>query len=120
MRILVVEDERELAEGLQRMLSLFGHQVDLAFGGEEGFLRFAEGDYQLIFTDMGMPDLSGLEMAKAIREKNPSTPILLVTGWGDHIDLSQAKEFGINAVVAKPFRIGDILQAIRETISRSH
>jgi len=120
LRILVIEDEKELAEGLQRMLSLFGHQVDTALCGKEGLSRFSEGDYELIFTDMGMPDLSGMEVAKSIKEKNPSIPVLLVTGWGDQLDPSQVKEFGIDAVVAKPFRIGDILEAIRQTLSRSH
>jgi CheY-like chemotaxis protein len=96
------------------MLSLLGHQVDLAFGGQEGLLRFSEKDYDLIFTDMGMPDLSGLEVAKAIKEKSPSIPLLLVTGWGDQVDPLQAKQFGIRTVIAKPFRMGEIIQAMRE------
>jgi signal transduction histidine kinase len=114
LRILVIEDEKDLAEGLQKMLSLLGHQVDLAFGGQEGLLRFSEKDYDLIFTDMGMPDLSGLEVAKAIKEKSPSIPLLLVTGWGDQVDPLQAKQFGIRTVIAKPFRMGEIIQAMRE------
>ncbi|MDH7499351.1 MAG: GAF domain-containing protein [candidate division NC10 bacterium] len=118
LRILVIEDEKELAEGLQRMLSLFGHQVDTALSGKEGLLRFSEGNYELIFTDMGMADLTGTEVAKSIKEKNPSLPVLLVTGWGDQLDSSQVKEYGIDAVIAKPFRIGDILEAIHDTLSR--
>jgi len=120
LRILVIEDEKELAEGLQQMLSLFGHQVDLAFGGREGLHQFAEGTYDLVFTDLGMPNLSGLDVAEAIKTQTPSIPILLITGSGNHVDLSEVKGLGIDGVVAKPFRIGEIVQAMRQITSPSH
>ncbi|MFH0871137.1 MAG: response regulator [bacterium] len=116
----MIEDEKELAEGLQQMLSLFGHQVDLAFGGREGLHQFAEGTYDLVFTDLGMPNLSGLDVAEAIKTQTPSIPILLITGSGDHVDLSEVKGLGIDGVVAKPFRIGEIVQAMRQITSPSH
>jgi GAF domain-containing protein/CheY-like chemotaxis protein len=113
-RILIIEDEKELAEGLQRMLSLFGHQVDVAFGGKEGICQFTGAGYDLVFTDMGLPDLSGIDVAKVIKEIRPLVPIILITGWGEHMDLSQVKDAGVDSVLSKPFRLVELLQAIRE------
>jgi GAF domain-containing protein/CheY-like chemotaxis protein len=115
LRILVIEDEQELAQGLQKMLTLLGHQVDLASGGQEGLHLFAEKRYDLVFTDLGMPDLTGIEVARSLCASSPLTPVLLITGWGDQLDPNQLrKEIGIRAVIPKPFRMGDILQAIQE------
>jgi CheY-like chemotaxis protein len=67
-----------------------------------------------------MPNLSGLDVAEAIKTQTPSIPILLITGSGDHVDLSEVKGLGIDGVVAKPFRIGEIVQAMRQITSPSH
>ncbi|MBW2058143.1 MAG: PAS domain S-box protein [Deltaproteobacteria bacterium] len=112
--ILVVDDEEAIRKNLYDILTLEGHRVTLASGGEEGIKIFKEGEFDLVFTDLGMPEISGWQVAKAIKEINSKTPVIIITGWGATLDKQKVRESGIDLQISKPFRIHQLLELVSE------
>jgi len=109
-RILVIDDEPEIAELVKDALTAEGHTVETAQCGTEGVSMAAAAHFDLVFTDLGMPDMSGWDVAKRIRADTPRTPVVLVTGWGATLDENQVKRSGITAVVHKPFDLSHLVK----------
>ena len=116
-RILVIDDEQPIAQLIQDALSLAGHRVDVAVSAVEGLKMAAISDYDLVLTDLGMPDMSGWEVASRIREQDPDLPVVLVTGWGTTIDDAEIARSGIAGVVHKPFEIRDLVATVHRKIA---
>jgi DNA-binding response OmpR family regulator len=76
-------------------------------------------DYDLVMTDLGMPDLSGWEVAKGIQEMDPELPVILVTGWGTALSAEDVAGAGVAAVVHKPFEIKELLQTTNNVLQRA-
>ncbi len=110
--ILVVDDEEQIRNNLYEILTLEGHRVALASGGGEGIEIFKKGDFDLVFTDLGMPEVSGWQVAKAVKQINPSTPVVIITGWGTTLERSKIRESGVDLQIAKPFRINQLLEMV--------
>jgi CheY-like chemotaxis protein len=116
-RILVVDDEPQMREVLCQALEGRGHIVDQAGDGREAFLRLAEHQPDLVITDLVMPDMEGLETIQALRNKFPALPIIAISGGGrigPETYLSIAGQFGAERTFAKPFRLAELLTAVRE------
>jgi CheY-like chemotaxis protein len=116
VRILVIDDEESVRDILSRMLRTKGHQVVVASGGEEGIERFRSEKFDMVFTDLGMPKISGWEVGKAIKEINPKVPIAMITGWGMEMNREKMSESGIDLVVSKPFDFDQVIELISEAI----
>jgi PAS domain S-box-containing protein len=110
-RILVIDDEPEVAHVVQDILAAEGHTVDVALSGREGVALVESNAYDLVFTDLGMPDMSGWDVAERLSSLRPELPVALVTGWGTTLDEEDARDRGVVAVVQKPFEIVDLVQA---------
>ena len=109
--ILLIEDERDIADSLEKMLSRFGYQVIAAHDGEEGIRLFDENpDFQFVVTGISMPKMNGNEVAKHIRSSGrPDTPVVAITGC-----LDEAIEMGLfNLSLIKPFKIRSLISAIK-------
>lgn len=115
-RILVIEDERGVRELLSDILTGGGHEVETALNGREGMKIFMKGKFDLVFTDLGMPGMTGLQVAEAIKKTNTKTPVILVTGWELQLKDSELKKSGINLVVNKPFKMEQVLRLVQEGI----
>jgi CheY-like chemotaxis protein len=115
-RILVIDDEDSVRNVLSQMLTVKGHVVELAPSGEEGIERFKGGKFDLVFTDLGMPRISGWEVGKAIKEINPTVPIAMITGWGLELDKKKMTESGIDLVITKPFDLDQVVRLVYEAI----
>jgi signal transduction histidine kinase len=102
-KILLVDDDPNVNEVLELMLSQIGYEVTAVSHGQEAINLFEPGNYDLVITDLGMPDVSGWDVAKAVKQKSPDTPVVLITGWGVQVDSAQRDKLGINGVIAKPF-----------------
>jgi signal transduction histidine kinase/ActR/RegA family two-component response regulator len=114
--ILVVDDEEPVRDLLRDILETEGCRVYLAPGGREALALFDARKFDGVFTDVGMPGMSGWELAQAIRAQNQSIPIAVITGWGEAVGSSKQKEAGVDWVVTKPFtteRICELVQDIR-------
>ena len=113
-RILVGDDEESVREALADLLRLLGHEVRTAASGEGTVAAFGEGTFDLVFTDLGMPGMSGWEVAESIRKVDTKIPIILATGWGTTLDEREAAGRGITRVLGKPFTIQKISSLIAE------
>ena len=110
--ILVIEDELRIRETLADMLNVGGHRVTLAADGEEGIALFMEDEFDIVFTDLGMPGLSGWDVVKAIKQRRSDVPMVMVTGWGVGIDQDELKRNSVDEVLPKPFDMDDLLNLV--------
>ena len=119
MRILVVEDELQLAEQLGRALSDAGYAVDAAADGVQGeFLGRTEG-YDAVILDLGLPKMDGLTVLRQWRDAGLSMPVLILTARGSWHEKVQGIDGGADDYVAKPFQIEEVLARLRALIRRS-
>lgn len=116
--ILVVEDEKSILEGLVETFTDAGHKVLAASNGLEGFERFLEaGRLDIVFTDLGMPKLSGWELIEQLRAFDPKLPIVIFSGWGDVINPMKIRQFGIAKVIRKPFEMAKLHSTLFEVLA---
>ncbi len=118
-RILVVDDEPEVAEVVKDVLMMAGHEVDTAMSGSVALKMIGLTAYDLVFTDLGMPEMSGWDVAEKINAQRPGLTVALVTGWGTSLDEADAAKRGISAVVHKPFEIDELLAVAQRLLSKS-
>lgn len=114
LRILIIEDNRDYAEGLQLFLELFGHEVTVAYTGTEGVEAALRMLPQVVLCDIGLPGLDGYEVARLLRA-NPLTAnvhLIAVTGYGSERDRQRAAESGFDAHLVKPVEAAEILKLI--------
>lgn len=103
MRVLVVEDERRLAESLQWGLEAEGYTVDLAYDGLEGLHLAQEYPYQVIVLDIMLPKMNGYKVCEALRARGVATPILMLTAKNGEYDEAEALDTGADDFLSKPF-----------------
>jgi len=115
-RILVIDDEEAVRDLLSQMLQAKGHEVVQAANGEEGIGRFKEEEFDLVFTDLGMPKISGWEVSKTIKGINPKVPIAMITGWGMELNKEKMGESGIDLIVSKPFDFDQVIHLVSEAM----
>ena len=108
--MLVVDDEESIRELVSILLSRIGYEVAVAKDGLEGIARCRQENFDLVITDLNMPDGDGWELAGFIKETSPNTMVVLITGEND-VRL-QADHTPFDAVIFKPFSSRDILRAI--------
>ena len=113
MRILVVEDERPIAEFVQRGLEAEGYSVSCAYDGEEGLALARTGDYALIILDVLLPKLSGLEVIKTIRDGDEALPVIMLTALAETDDVVAGLDLGASDYLTKPFVFAELLARIR-------
>jgi two-component system cell cycle response regulator CpdR len=114
--ILVVDDDRTMLELVKRILEREGIVAHCVASGEEALEQIKEKTFSLMITDLNMPGLDGLELAKKGLELAPQMPIIMDTGGMSPIITRKAKEIGISKVLAKPFLAKELMAAIREVM----
>jgi CheY-like chemotaxis protein/nitrogen-specific signal transduction histidine kinase len=119
-RALVVDDNADSAESLAMLLTLQGHDVRVAHGGEEALAVFRDHRPEVVLLDIGLPDIDGHEVARRIREGGGAAGVLLValTGWGQSEDRQRSKEAGFDRHLTKPVEPA-VLQSLFEESPRS-
>jgi|SRR5215204_2672972 len=113
-KILVVDDEDFVRELLQDLLEAEGCEVQVAENGGVALEIFQTTKFDGVFTDVGMPGMSGWELAQAIRARNQNIPIAVITGWGEAVGSTEQKAAGVDWVVAKPFSADRIVELVNE------
>jgi len=116
-RILVIDDEEHVREILSKILTRAKYQVVVAENGERGIELFRKGKFDMVLTDLGMPEMSGWEVCRAIKKINPHLPVGMITGWGAGIDRPQMEENRLDFVISKPFDSEEVLNQIAEKVS---
>lgn len=115
-RILVIDDEQQVRDALRDLLVRDGHSVTTCANGDEGLAQFEANPFDLVVTDLGMPGLSGWEIARLVKLRRPEVPVAMVTGWGDRFDRNEARAWGVEHVIAKPFRREDIRRVLARAL----
>jgi len=118
MRILVVEDERKIAEALKKGLEAEGYQVTTALSGEDGYFCLTTEEYDLMLLDLMLPGRDGIEILSSIRKKGILTPILLLTGRDTVEDRVLGLDSGADDYLVKPFAFPELLARIRLLLRR--
>lgn len=118
-RILVVDDDPDVREVLCEMLCADGHTVTTAADGAEALQGLTANKYDIVFTDLGMPGISGWQVAEQVKRIAPNTPVIMVTGWGAQVDADKIYNSGVDRLITKPFQWLDVLETLRETMGRS-
>lgn len=113
MRILLVEDDRPLAEGLQQSLRREGYSVDWVNNGKNAIDAVAGGDCELVILDLGLPDMDGISVLKSIKKSSKDLPVLILTAR-DGIDSKVVGlDLGADDYIAKPFNMAELQARLR-------
>lgn len=118
LTILIVEDENEIRKLMEEVMKSVFFEVYSAKNGDEGIKKFKKFAPDLIVTDIAMPIMDGLDMAKMINEISPTTPIIALSAFSDKEKLLKAIEVGVDKYILKPVDMDELLLAI-ENIARS-
>ena len=118
-KILVVDDQELFAQAFSGMLSEYGHAVCVARSGPEAIEQFKSEPFDLVFTDLGMPGMSGWQVAKSIKDMDPETPVVLMTGWGSEVDTDRLAESQVDMVLSKPVKMEDLSGIVSNALSRN-
>ena len=118
MRVLVVEDERKVAQFIKKGLEEEGYAVDLAFDGEEGLHMALDRVHDLILLDISLPKMDGLRVLKKLREEKLATPVLLLTVRAAIEDKVLGLDSGADDYLTKPFAFQELLARIRALLRR--
>jgi CheY-like chemotaxis protein len=101
-KVLVVDDDPAVRKSFDRVLSGKGYAVITAENGEEAMRKLNEEKYDLVYTDIRMPGMSGLEVAEQVKARKPWTPVVIITGYGTDAAETRAKAAGVSSFVHKP------------------
>jgi CheY-like chemotaxis protein len=113
-RILVVDDDPMVRNTTVSLLRAAGHLVTEAKSGAAGIAQLADGLVDLVLTDLGMPEVTGWDVARAVRSCMPRLPVILLTGWGEHGTGETPPAGLVDRILAKPVSLNDLLAAIDE------
>jgi DNA-binding response OmpR family regulator len=119
MRILIVEDERKIAEAVKQGLESEGYRVTTASSGEEGYFCITTEEYDLMLLDLMLPGRDGMEILTTLRSKGITTPILVLTGRDTVEDRVRGLDNGADDYLVKPFAFPELLARIRLLLRRS-
>ena len=119
LRILSVDDDPLLIKSLRDALEADGHAVVSAHGGQQGIDAFREAQksnerFAVVITDLGMPYVDGHKVASAVKEESPSTPVILLTGWGQRMNAEGESPLHVDRVLNKPPKLRDLRTALAE------
>jgi CheY-like chemotaxis protein len=113
-RILLIDDDATVRRTMADLLQEVGHSVVAAEGGAEGLAHLGENQVDLVITDLGMPAMTGWEVARAVKLVTSHPPVILLTGWGER-PASHSEHAGlVDRILGKPVRLDELLAAIRD------
>jgi two-component system response regulator RegX3 len=117
-KVLIIEDERPMAEALRFNLEKEGYEVDAALDGESGWKMYEGGSYDLIILDLMLPGMDGMEICREVR-RTGLTPIVMLTAKDSDIDKILGLEMGADDYVTKPFNMRELLARIKAVLRRA-
>ncbi|MCK9380891.1 MAG: response regulator [Sulfuritalea sp.] len=119
-KVLVVDDDPVVGKSFNRVLSQKGYVVVTAENAQEALSKVQEGEYDVVFTDIKMPGMSGIELAERLKVERPWTPVVIVTGFGSAANQERAKAAGVSSFLEKPLSPemieGSLRQALLEAV----
>ena len=119
LRVLCVDDEPLLRELLKEILEFHHHHVQTADGGRAGLDLFSQArargePYDVVITDLGMPEINGREVAEKVKQESPQTPVIMLTGWGTMLEERGESVAKVDVVLSKPPRVNELVDALTQ------
>jgi DNA-binding response OmpR family regulator len=115
-KLLLADDDPSVQEVLSRILSFLGYEVSVASNGLEAGTLFLTGSYDLVITDLQMPLVNGWQLSRLIKERSPSTPVIVITGFRDDRHWEEINMNWVDAIVMKPFKAKEISRTIQSLL----
>jgi DNA-binding NtrC family response regulator len=115
-KILVVDDEEIVLKSFRKILESRGHQVYTALSGQEVFDFLEKEPVDIIFTDMKMPGIDGIEVLERVKEKYPDILVVMITGYSTVQSAEQAMKLGAFDYIPKPFTPGEVLIVVEKAL----
>jgi len=116
-RVLVVDDEPYNLEFYSDCLAMHGHEVIAASCGSEALALFERHAPELVITDLGMPGMTGWDLAAAIKTRDPGLPVIILSGWAGQEEEARAREVNVDLLLAKPIDVVYLLEAVQQTLN---
>ncbi len=113
LKVLVVDDEEMLRNLLARILEREGYSVSTASGGKQALGFLEKSDFQIMVSDVKMPEMSGFELLKEAKQKYPRLAVVMMTAFGDDYTVKEAINLGADGYVAKPFKSHDLTSEVQ-------
>jgi signal transduction histidine kinase len=117
--VLIADDDARVLDFVAEVLRRVGHQVVACHNGREAYQSFCEGQFDVVVTDRGMPEINGDQLAAMIKRRSPRTPVVLFTGFGDLLGDERDRPPGVDAVLPKPVRVALLREVVAELGARS-
>lgn len=114
LRILVIEDDDRVRDVVMEILRISGHQVEEAMNGTQGLAHLEKTEFDLIITDLSMPDIDGWAVATAVRQRWKNSKVILLTGYGSQIENIEEHKYLIDGILAKPISMDDLNKTIND------
>jgi len=118
-KVLVVDDEQNSREGLSKILTKEGYKVHIAEDGEKALQEAEDYKFDLIITDLRMPDMDGIEVLKKVREKNKSIGVVIVTAYGEVNSYLTAMNLGAFEYLNKPIHLEELRRVIKKALEET-
>ena len=116
--VLIIEDDKDIAELVAVNLADIGLRAERAFDGKTGLQKALAGSYSLVILDLMLPGMNGLAVCARIREKNPFTPIMMLTARSEELDRVHGLEIGADEYVTKPFSVRELMARVKALLRR--
>jgi CheY-like chemotaxis protein len=117
MNVLLVEDDDDNRELMAEVLAVAGYTVHSVASGPEALRTLSERSVDVVVTDLGMPGMGGLEMARAAKAIAPAVPVVVVTGWAEREDVERARGREVDAVLLKPVDPESLTETVAESLA---
>jgi DNA-binding response OmpR family regulator len=117
LRILLVEDHADTARVLRRLLKVEGHSVEWGADVAAGLKLAADHEFDLLLSDLGLPDGTGVDLMRTLREKGSTLPGIVISGYGQDQDIARSLEVGFAAHLVKPINLRKLREAIVALVS---
>ena len=114
--ILIVEDETATAWAIAESLKDDGHETSTVESAEDALIRLRDGSLDLVITDLRLPGMSGVQLARRVRTGRNPLPVIVVTAFGSKQALAELEGFGVHAVFPKPFRVEQLRRSVRDAL----
>src|SRR6476659_6228306 len=118
-KILIVEDEKKIADTLKFGLDEIGSSVEVAYDGKLGYHLFSANDFDLVILDINLPGMNGYDLCRSIRSQNQHIPVLMLTSMSALNDKIEGYESGADDYLVKPFESKELLLKIRSLLKRT-
>lgn len=118
LQILVVDDEPVVRKVISEFLKTDGHTVEDAKNGPDGLEKFRKGKFDLVLVDRAMPEMNGDQVATAIKSSHPTTPVIMLTGFGSMMEAAGERPLAVDFVVGKPVTMADLRAAVAKAVAK--